>query len=210
MLVECDHCQATVDGKVIGQYKEDYDELGVTERVSLLRCPRCGSPLLMAEIENDPFDTPKRLYPPIAMGLSFAIPAPLRSAFEEANSCFRAKAYTATAIMCRKTLEGIADANSISTRNLAGALREMKDKGIIENRLYAWADELRIAGNEAAHGVDTKISPQDAKDILEFTHALLEYVFTFQEKFEQYKKRKNPPTAPPEDSTPPPEGDIPF
>ncbi len=93
--------------------------------------------------------------------------------------------------MCRKTLEGIAEENNITARNLATALKEMKDKGIIENRLYEWADVLRISGNEAAHGVTSKISPQDAKDILEFTHALLEYVFTFQEKFEQFKKRQS-------------------
>jgi len=93
--------------------------------------------------------------------------------------------------MCRKTLEGIADEHKITVHNLATALKEMKDKGIIENRLYEWADTLRISGNEAAHGVNSRISPQDAKDILEFTHALLEYVFTFQEKFEQFKKRQS-------------------
>ena len=66
----------------------------------------------------------------------------------------------------------------------------MKEKGIIENRLFEWADALRISGNEAAHGVNSNISSQDAKDILEFTHALLEYVFTFQEKFEEFKEWK--------------------
>ena len=62
---------------------------------------------------------------------------------------------------------------------------------IIENRLYEWADALRISGNEAAHGVKLQISQKDAKDILEFTHALLEYVFTFQEKFDQFKSRQS-------------------
>jgi hypothetical protein len=124
------------------------------------------------------------------MNVSVAIPNSLRLAYEEARSCFRAKAYTATAIMCRKTLEGIADENKITARNLGIALKEMKDKGIIENRLYEWADALRISGNEAAHGVNSQVSRQDANDILEFTHALLEYVFTFQEKFEQFKKRQ--------------------
>jgi hypothetical protein len=137
------------------------------------------------------WDEPRRIYPPIEMGVSLAIPSSLRLAYEEAHSCFRAKAYTATAIMCRKTLEGIADENKITSQNLASALKEMKEKGIIENRLFEWADALRISGNEAAHGVNSKISSQDAKDILEFTHALLEYVFTFQEKFEQFKNRQS-------------------
>ena len=92
----------------------------------------------------------------------------------------------------QETLEGIAEENKITVRNLAAALKEMKEKGIIENRLYEWADTLRISGNEAAHGVNLQVSQQDAKDILEFTQALLEYVFTFQEKFEQFKKRQSP------------------
>jgi len=39
--------------------------------------------------------------------------------------------------------------------------------------------------------VGTTISAQDAKDILEFTNALLEYVFTFQDKFKQWKARRD-------------------
>jgi hypothetical protein len=91
--------------------------------------------------------------------------------------------------MCRKVLEGIAEENRITARNLVTSLNEMREKGIIENRLFEWADALRISGNEAAHGVSLVVSATDAKDILEFTHALLEYVFTFQEKFEEFKIR---------------------
>jgi hypothetical protein len=69
-------------------------------------------------------------------------------------------------------------------------LKELKDQGVIENRLYEWADALRISGNEAAHDVNVTISPDDAKDIIEFTNALLEYVFTFRDKFEAFKKRR--------------------
>ena len=191
MLVECTACEAYVDGELIADYVDVEEPSGTAGKYSFLKCPRCGRPFIMLQIDDGPgWDEPSRIYPPIEMGVSLAIPSSLRSAYDEARSCFRAKAYTATAIMCRKTLEGIADENKITSRNLSSALKEMKEKGIIENRLYEWADALRISGNEAAHGVNSKISSQDAKDILEFTHALLEYVFTFQEKFEQFKNRQ--------------------
>jgi hypothetical protein len=74
---------------------------------------------------------------------------------------------------------------------LVSSLKELKDKGVIENRLFEWADALRISGNEAAHDVTVTISPEDARDILEFTNALLEYVFTFRDKFEEFKKRRS-------------------
>jgi len=49
----------------------------------------------------------------------------------------------------------------------------MKDKELIDNSLFEWSDSLRVAGNEAAHGVGVAIAQEDAKDILEFTNAIL-------------------------------------
>ena len=49
---------------------------------------------------------------------------------------------------------------------------------------------MRVAGNEAAHDVQVQVSPQDANDMLEFTRALLEYVFTFRRRFERFKERR--------------------
>jgi DNA-directed RNA polymerase subunit RPC12/RpoP len=190
MLVECADCGAIVDGLLLSEYEDTEEESGMTGKYSFLKCPRCSRPFIMLQVDDGPgWDEPRRLYPPVEMGVSLAIPATLRSAFSEARVCFRAKAYTATVIMCRKVLEGIAEENRITARNLVTSLNEMREKGIIENRLFEWADALRISGNEAAHGVSLVVSATDAKDILEFTHALLEYVFTFQEKFEEFKIR---------------------
>lgn len=190
MLVECPHCRAIVDGQIIGSYDDYEEESGVTGTYSFLKCPICAAPFIMLQIDSSEWDEPTRLYPPTEMGISPAIPGSLRSAYAEAQLCFGAKAYTATAMMCRKTLQGIAEEQKVTARNLASALKEMTEKGVIENRLYEWADALRLAGNEAAHDLSTNISHQDAKDILDFTKALLEYVFTFQERFEQFKKRR--------------------
>jgi hypothetical protein len=74
--------------------------------------------------------------------------------------------------------------------NLVNGLKELKERGIIESNLFEWANELRIHGNEAAHDVNITTTPQDARDVVEFTHALLEYIFTFKEKFEAFKKRR--------------------
>lgn len=194
MLVECQECEAVVDGEVIASYEHYEEGSDVTGKYSFLKCPRCARPFIMVQVdEGSGWDTPERIYPP--RSISLAIPFPIILAYQEAQTCFRAKAYTATAIMCRKALEGIAEEHKVTVRNLASALKEMRDKGIIESRLYEWADALRISGNEAAHGVNVTISQQDAKDILEFTNALLEYVFTFQDRFERFKKRRGDSTA---------------
>jgi hypothetical protein len=38
--------------------------------------------------------------------------------------------------------------------------------------------------------VNVTIAVQDASDIVDFTRALIEYVFTFQERFEAFRSRR--------------------
>jgi hypothetical protein len=174
MLVECEECHAVVDAVVVGAY--EHYELGsdVTGKYSFLKCPKCKSPFIVVQVEDGAdWDQPSRVYPPIE-AISTAIPFPITATYLEARACFKARAYTATVVMCRKVLEGICEEHKVVARNLAIALREMRDRGIIESRLFEWADALRISGNEAAHSVNTSIAVQDARDILEFTNALLE------------------------------------
>ncbi len=151
---------------------------------TLLKCPNCGDPFLLVGVGE------AVLYPPEDNPINPNLPAPLKSAYAEAVSCFKSKAYTGTAMLCRKTLEGICAEYGVTGRNLVSNLKELKDRGIIENRLYDWADALRISGNEAAHDIKVTVSPEDARDILEFTNALLEYIFTFRDRFEQFKQRR--------------------
>jgi hypothetical protein len=191
MLVECPDCNAFVEMKVIASYDYEEEDVDITGRYSFLKCPRCGRPLLILQTSDSwGWDSPTRIYPPLETGTSLEVPSSIRATYDEARTCFRARAFTATAIMCRKTLEGICEEHKIAARSLALALGEMRDKGIIESRLYEWADTLRITGNEAAHETNATISAEDARDILEFTHALLEYVFTFRDRFERFKKRR--------------------
>jgi hypothetical protein len=213
MVVECTQCGVTVDGLVVASYESYEEGTCTTGRYTLLKCPRCESPALM--LQTDDFaplgeDTPTRIYPEREI-TSLSIPVNIRHTFAEAQLCFRSKAYTAAAIMCRKTLEGLADEHKINSRNLADALIKMREQGIIENRLYEWAEALRISGNEAAHGVVTTVSAQDANDIIEFTNALLEYVFTFQDRFARWKFRREATKYPPAPILKPPdEAEVPF
>jgi hypothetical protein len=193
MIVECGDCGAYVDAVAIASYTSYEEPTQTTGKYSFLKCPRCERPFIMLQTDGDGIlddDTPTKIYPQLDTGLSYLLPHSITRSFFEAQRCYNAKAYTATAVMCRKTLQAIAEEHKIRSRNLAKALEEMKNQEIIEQRLFEWADALRISGNQAAHDVESTISAQDARDILDFTKALLEYVFTFRDKFEKWKKRK--------------------
>ena len=58
--------------------------------------------------------------------------------------------------MCRKTLEGICVRHGVKERNLVKSLEKMKIDGIIDERLFEWADVMRHAGNDAAHDVNVE------------------------------------------------------
>jgi hypothetical protein len=92
--------------------------------------------------------------------------------------------------MCRKALEGICSEHGVKERNLAASLKAMKDQGQIDERLFEWSDSLRMVGNEAAHGVGLTIVQPDAKDVLEFTNAILDYLFSYRDRFEKFKARR--------------------
>jgi hypothetical protein len=190
MLIECKYCEATVDGKVQASY-ESHSREDPPIKYSFLRCPKCSAPLIAwQENYGNGWDEPSRMFPPQDKEVNPALPEPIRNAYREVLSCLKGKSYTATAIMCRKTLEGICSVHGIEAKNLSEGLKQMKIKGIIEDRLFEWAEALRISGNEAAHDVKITISSQDAKDIVAFTDALLEYVFTFRDKFNEFTKRR--------------------
>jgi hypothetical protein len=198
MLMHCDGCGALVNaewqgsftrstGPGVGELEERFILANALDAEDHFSAPKerengPGS-------EQDDWRDPRQLYP-VSEAVSHAYPAGIRSAFTEALACYRAKGYTATAIMCRKTMEGLADAHGVQERNLGKALRQLQAQNVIEGRLVEWAEELRFSGNEAAHDVNVVISPAEARDIVDFTKALLEYVHTFRLRFEEFRARR--------------------
>jgi hypothetical protein len=57
--------------------------------------------------EGDKWDTPQLVFPTSDLRVNPNAPRDIQAAFDEACNCYRARAFTACAIMCRKTLEGV-------------------------------------------------------------------------------------------------------
>ena len=119
-----------------------------------------------------------------------ALPTNVRSAYTEALDCFRIGSLAACVIMCRKAIEALCREHGIEGLPLAMSLNKLKDTDVIDGRLFDWANLLRLAGNDAAHEVESKVQRGDASDVIDFTHALLEYTFTFQDKFKAFMDRR--------------------
>ena len=156
----------------------------------LLECPLCNRPILLQQkLDNFNYSEPEVIFP-VAEKVSSALPEPIGRALLDAMNCFRAQAYTPTVIMCRKALEGMCEAKGIRERNLKASIQEMRKQGHIEVQLEEWATMLREEGNDAAHDLKTTFDATDARDLLDFTVALGEYLFTFKKRFEDLRSRR--------------------
>jgi len=193
MLVKCQSCNALVEGKELFKFTAnewvefiDSETIQMSVEYRLLQCPRCNGAILWFMDEHDNTGV---LWPREDK-VSFGLPRNIKNSLEEAITCFEGKAFTATAIMCRKALEGMCSEYEVEEETLEKSLLRMKELGVIEGKLHEWATALRMVGNEAAHDVKVTVKADDAKDIVDFTKALSEYLFTFKEKFESFMKRR--------------------
>jgi hypothetical protein len=200
MLIDCPRCEAKVDGENYGGIYESSEP--VDGLVSLLRCPSCNNAIVgwqdKVGIDHDGsavYDDAVRVWPEPKRPLDWSIPEIVRISLNEAEKCFRASAYIAAVVMCGRALEGICRHFGTKNAHLSGGLAELRDKEVIDKRLYEWGEELRRHRNIAAHASEKKISKRDAEDLMDFVFAIGEYIFVLNHKFEEFLKRKAKETA---------------
>lgn len=159
----------------------------------LIQCDRCALPSVQVrEDYGNGFeaDEPGIVYP-APRRLSWDVPSALRTEWEEARTCFDSKAYTAAVVMVRRTLEGTCKENGTGKKTLHKGLAELRDRGLIDGTLAEWADALRVLGNEGAHYTGEPVTREDAEDALDFAEALLDHVYVFRKRFDDFIQRRS-------------------
>lgn len=206
---ECDHCKAKVydqaavevttpiyDPEAAEWYAMNYGNIFEQEcRVpprwvyGLVKCSSCGDALVVRRFDFEGPDASKRIWPPFGPRLP-GLPALIAEAIDEAERCLKASAPLACALMCRRALEAMCRHHYPDIRPLAFGLKKLEDDGVIDARLARWAQVLRDSGNLAAHDPSASITQYDAADLLDFTEAILSYVFVMHERFEHFQRRR--------------------
>ena len=120
------------------------------------------------------------------------IPPIVGRAYSNAVRSFDVGLYEPCVIMSRKCIEAVCKELGATKGNLKQRLSALGDDGKIDQNLLAWADQLRLIGNDAAHDLEIVIEQIDARDALDFVEAILMYVFTLNRRFEEFlERRKN-------------------
>jgi hypothetical protein len=198
MLIHCPHCAASVDGRVLAHHESaDTDFYDAPFRTSLVECPVCSKALVggasaigVDDWNNFEWGKAARLYPVAEESLSTYIPRIVGNSLEEADLCYRARAYSACAVMCGRALEGMCRHFGTKSKYLGGGLKELLDQGVIDTRLFAWSEVLQQHRNLGAHATEERLERDDARDLLDFVHAITEYVFVLSERFRLFMERK--------------------
>ncbi len=170
---------ANVCGSAVWDGYDEGDQLTDPTQWRLLQCSQCKAVSVDCRHDyGDGFDRdePEILYPS-PRRLSLLVPESLRREFEEAQSCFSAKAYAATVVMVRRVLEGTCHENNVTECILAKGLEKLRENNLIDGTIADWANALRVLGNEGAHYTGRHVPRDDAEDALAFTEALLEHIY---------------------------------
>ena len=203
----CPECNILVQAKVIaegnGGCRSDavspIDEIDCEyhgEHYFVCICGRCSQPFLVRHsVYGVPGDfetvTNEKLLFPTERKLTLEkVPTVIRSAYDQAARSFTASLFEPCVLMCRKCLEATCNSLGATGGNLNSKLQHLFDAGHIDARLLNWAHEIRLVGNEAAHDPETIVSKQDARDIFDFTEAILIYVFSLSARFKAFQTRR--------------------
>lgn len=205
--VFCPHCNIQAEARVIaigagGFHSEGsvrFDEAdaeyhGDTYYVAL--CRRCKSPFLIRRSlygvpgEFESITAEDVLFPMSSRLPVEGLPQPVLRAFEQAVRSFSSSSFDACALMCRRALEALCKELEAGSGTLQAKLDTLSKRGTIDARLASWAHGVRAVGNEAAHNTDAELSKDDARDALDFTEAILTYVYVLGRRFEAFEARR--------------------
>jgi HEPN domain-containing protein len=197
VVIDCHHCSTRVNARVSGAVHDSENDGAVV----LVECPSCQAPLVgqtstyMDEHNTWRYEHAERVWPaPSTVELSASIPEEARRDIKDAQKCLSHGIYSAAAVLCGRALERFAKVKAPG-KTLHGALEELKAQGEIDSRLFDWATILRKERNLGAHATDEEVTKENAEDVLSFTIAIFEYVFTLSEKYAEFMARKGSPKS---------------
>lgn len=138
----------------------------------LLRCPVCKFALVgqCVDLHTEKGVTWSqlvRVYPKPGRAASLSeysgLPKVVIDSLKEAERCTQIGAYLAAAAMAGRAVEGVCRHFSTKDSYLGNGLKELKEREIIDSRLYEWGEALRGERNKASHAEDATFSSQDAE-----------------------------------------------
>lgn len=205
--VFCPGCNILVAAKVVAEGNggfrpncinpiDEVDSEYYGEHYYVCLCSRCSQPFLIRQsLHGVPAEfevvTEENVLFPVENKLSITgVPDSIKLAYDQATRSFSASLFEPCVLMCRKCLDATCKNLGAKGNDLKAKLQSLFDDGQIDSRILNWAHEIRLIGNEAAHDSDINITKSDAQDVLDFTEAILIYLFSLTARFKAFRDRR--------------------
>lgn len=120
------------------------------------------------------------------------LPAAVEGVMRDAEGCFVNNLRSPAIIHYRKTLECALDDlfPAFDKLRLVEKIRQAAKGQLLPEALADWINEVRLAGNGAAHDVEADPSSQDVAEIREFTYLFLTCVYSLPARVKRAKARR--------------------
>jgi hypothetical protein len=123
--------------------------------------------------EQDVYENWVAVYPLQHKPVPEEIPEPIKSELNEASLCFAIGVHIGCLLLCRTALIALQRQQGVSS------IKELKDKGIISERMYLQADEVRLWANIVGHdNIDPNvIKRDDIEQLLIYLESIIDAVY---------------------------------
>ena len=189
----CWHCGAYA---VMTPRPDGYYEFDPSERMeqssalqaTFYSCPGCLSPSIgiapsQGRYEEDVSEVARgdqAVWLPLrSSGRDFAgVPDDIAAVADEAHRCHSVKAYRGAIVLARAVLEATCKDKGIREGSLFAKIDALHEQDLINALVQQEAHEIRIIGNDMAHGdVGVEVSSSDADDVLALMGEVLDEVY---------------------------------
>ena len=205
-------------GRASDAGNEDYTGEPYAIKLIVGKCPSCNN-LIAGEThqvefggfgfgEEDIWSDVKRIYPdPPKTLINFYIPSKVKKTISEADKCLQVNANKAACAMYGCALEAVCrdllepkpkkraklkkEYENIPSKPimLGDGIKQLKEKGFIDDRLFDWSQHLQSIRNYAAHPTEIDISKKDAEDMQIFVYTIVEYIYDLFKRYNEFKER---------------------
>jgi hypothetical protein len=114
----------------------------------------------------------------------------------QSHSSLGGENWDAAAVMARSAVQITVRDKGAVGKSLYSEIEDLAAKGDLPPLMKEWSHEVRELGNDSAHPEPNKpaMTPQDARDIVQFLDSLLLYLYDFPKRVSDYRLRQKTKT----------------
>ena len=119
------------------------------------------------------------------------MPSPIGDAASEAYACYSIRSYRAAILLARSVVEAVAKNQGVTDGPLVKKIDALEEQRVISPLMKETAHEIRLVGNEMAHGDFVEaVDEEECDDVLNFMSALLDAVYQQPAKLTRFREQR--------------------